>query len=309
MAHRSWSRAASVAALLAVSLTVVTARAADADELVAQGIELRREGRDAEALEVFRRAQAIAPTPRITAQLGLAEHALSKWLDAERDLSTALTRADDPWIAKNLEALRSALSAVEAHLGWLQITCDIPGAKLRVAGGSVGETPLSAPVRVVAEPVTVEAQKQGYAPVKLVVSIASKQHARVDLALTPSAPTPAAPKPVDALPPPRTALSPMIGMGLIGVSIAGVVVGTWFGVRALDAKKEQSAHCDPGCDTEGLTAHSELRVASTTSTIAFGAAAVTGVVGVLLALPVFGRGSVAPTVATQGLGLSWRGEF
>jgi len=302
-------RFSSSAAALAASLTVLVALASDVDDLVAQGVELRRDGRDAEALVVFRRAHAIAPTPRVIAQLGLAEQALSKWPDAERDLSTALARSDDPWIAKNAEPLRKALLAVEAHLGWLEVTCDVAGANLRVAGANIGTSPLSLPVRVVAEPVAVEASKAGYAPLRVVVSVASSQHAKVDLSLTPLPPAPAEAKP-DVPRPTKTALSPMIGAGLIGVAVAGVVVGSWFGVRALEWKKERSAHCDPtGCDPEGLTADRELRFASTSSTIAFGVAAVTGVVGVILTVPAFGRTSVSPAVATHGFGLSWQGAF
>src|SRR5437868_5098645 len=85
------------------------ARADDADALIKQGVELRRARRDREALERFRRAYDLAPTPRALAQMGLAEQALSRWVDAESHLGRALEIAEDAWIAKyrtTLEASR-----------------------------------------------------------------------------------------------------------------------------------------------------------------------------------------------------------
>ncbi len=209
-----------------MSLTASAARASEVDDLVKQGVELRRDGHDAEALAVFRRAYAIEATPRVIAQIGLAEQALSRWVDAERDLLLALARDEDPWIAKNAEPLRTALAAVQAHLGWLEVTCSVAGASLRVGGAELGEAPLS-PLRVVAESVSVEARRAGYAPVLIVVSVASGQHAKVELTMTPQPVVTAPPKPAVETPA-RTALSPRVGAGLIGVAVAGVVAGSFL---------------------------------------------------------------------------------
>src|SRR3982751_2270792 len=74
------------------------ARADDAEPLIRRGIELRRAGRDAEALEQFRQANQLAPSPRAAAQIGLAEQALGRWLDADGHLRAALAAPSDPWI-------------------------------------------------------------------------------------------------------------------------------------------------------------------------------------------------------------------
>ena len=80
------------AILIGIALAVVSqlAYAADdraaADALITKGLELRREGRALEAIDLFQRAVAIAPTPRSVGQLGLAESALEHWSDAEEPM-------------------------------------------------------------------------------------------------------------------------------------------------------------------------------------------------------------------------------
>ena len=99
------ARPASVRAALAVALAlfVGAARAdeppGDAEALIQHGIELRRAGKNGEALSEFQKAYAIAPTPRAQAQIALALHALGDWLGAERGLDAiggGLTPICDP---------------------------------------------------------------------------------------------------------------------------------------------------------------------------------------------------------------------
>src|SRR5580704_12825575 len=68
------------------------------EALIAEGIALREQGRDREALELFVRAAALAASPRATAQIGLAQQALGHWVEAEAGLRTALEQGTDPWI-------------------------------------------------------------------------------------------------------------------------------------------------------------------------------------------------------------------
>src|SRR5262245_21211542 len=84
-------RCATLVALLAGG---ARAQAGGADDLVKQGVEQRRQSHDQQALELFKRAYAIDPAPRILAQIGFAEQALGVWADAETHLRTALARGD-----------------------------------------------------------------------------------------------------------------------------------------------------------------------------------------------------------------------
>src|SRR5258707_4344268 len=100
------------ALVMVVSLFAGGAAAADTadDALVESGLRLRREHRDAEALEQFRRAHEAHPSPRTQAQIGFAEQALAQWPEAENDVATALESRDDPWIASHVDALPAALT-------------------------------------------------------------------------------------------------------------------------------------------------------------------------------------------------------
>src|SRR5437868_2010830 len=88
---------ACVALVVATAGVASSARADAADEWVERGIELRRTRNDAEALEYFRRAYEIRPTPRTRVQMALAEQALGRWIEAEADLVEALRAQGDAW--------------------------------------------------------------------------------------------------------------------------------------------------------------------------------------------------------------------
>ncbi len=290
--------------MAACVLTAPLARAdGDAESFVTKGIELRKEGRDAAALEAFRKAYALAPSPRIRAQIGLAEQALAQWLDAERDLLGALASADDEWIQKHAPALRNALSVVESHLGWLTVECDLAGARVRMNGAELGQTPLPER-RVIAGDVALEIEKTGYVGARLTVAVASRQHAKVTMGLL------AAPVPAKAAPEtPSPSRAPLVvGSALLGVTVASLVVGTWFGIRALQAKRVRDERCETNCDAEAVSADREARVAATTSSIAFITGAVAGTAGVILILPTLSAPS-SNGVAANGLVLAWSGRF
>ena len=80
MTLASRCRTTSLLLLVAVSALVSRARADDTEgegeRLVRQGVELRTEGRNREALEAFQQARVLLPTPRVQAQIALAHQAL-----------------------------------------------------------------------------------------------------------------------------------------------------------------------------------------------------------------------------------------
>src|SRR6185295_1879926 len=131
----------------------------DADGYIAKGIEARERGRDAEALGLFKKAFAIAPTPRARAQVALAEQALGMWADAERDLTAALATAGDAWIAKNRVALDGALATIRRHLGDLEVRGP-DAAEVYLDGLRLGTTP--GPFRVEAGRRTLEVRARGF---------------------------------------------------------------------------------------------------------------------------------------------------
>ncbi len=84
-----WALGLTVAALLSVGILPSTALSEDLDAILRKGNELRRVGRDREALAEFQRAARIANTARVNAQIALAEQALGLWVEAETHMAKA----------------------------------------------------------------------------------------------------------------------------------------------------------------------------------------------------------------------------
>src|SRR6266540_812624 len=148
-----------------------SARADGEDQSFLQrGIQLRREHRDAEALEQFQKAQALRPSPRTRAQIALAEQALAHWVQAEEDLLAALSAQHDRWIASHNETLSEALQVIRMHLGTLDIRANVDGAELWLNGGKVGALPMR-PVRAAAGTVHVEIRSKGYEPASRTIEL------------------------------------------------------------------------------------------------------------------------------------------
>ena len=169
-----------------------TAFAQDADALIKQGVELRREGKDQEALEQFRRAFEVAPTPRALAQMALAEQALGRWVDAEAHVGKALEAAQDPWIEKYRVTLEQSREKIAEHLGSLAVSGGPDGAALRVDGQVAGTLPLRGPLRLPTGTVSLEVSSQGRVLALRTVSIAPGLVTREDLGAPTAAVSPAA---------------------------------------------------------------------------------------------------------------------
>jgi len=161
-------------------------QAEDVDAIIKKGTDLRRKGRDAEALTEFRRAAKIQSSPRVTAQIGLAEQALGLWLDANTHVSQALESHRDPWIAKNLKALERALATIQGHLTQLEVWGSPDGAEILIDGKRVGALP-TATVWVAPGDVPLEIKADGYTSASRVLKVTEGGRLRehVELRLVP----------------------------------------------------------------------------------------------------------------------------
>ena len=145
----------------------------DAEAAIKKGIELRRRGDDAQALEQFKRAYSLTRWPRALGQMGFAEQALGRWREAEEHLGRALadTSADDGWIKKNRATLERSRAIVAAHLGSLEILGEPVAAEVRVEGRFVGTLPFARPLRVPAGTVGLEVRADGCLATSRLVTI------------------------------------------------------------------------------------------------------------------------------------------
>lgn len=174
---------------------------ADAEALITRGIDLRRQGKDAEALEAFRQAAETHSTPRALAQMGLAEQALGHWVAAEAHLKLALEHPNNPWVSRNRDTLTRSLAAVGERLGSIELSCDVAGANVSVNGTPAGTTPLSEPLRVVSGSVVVEVIAEGYHPMTRTLQVNAGSLARENVTLVPLRVTPVTPVPTTPITP------------------------------------------------------------------------------------------------------------
>jgi hypothetical protein len=226
MSEDAISRAA-LAVFLAVTAISAGARAHDVDPetLIAQGLALRRAGKSAEALDLFRRAHQQAPSPRTLGQMGLVEASLARWIDADGHLSASIATPDDAWVHRNRPFLDQALDRARMHIGELVIS-GRPGAMVSLAGTALGVLPLAGPVRSLEGNYAISASAEGFRPFSTNVAIKGAARTAVAIVLEPIAASAAAPMqdPLSADEAPPRSTERWAGLSL---AAAGVVALTW----------------------------------------------------------------------------------
>jgi len=215
-------RAGTLGLVLALTLAVVPCRVgaqvAEVEALVQEGVALRTQHRDAEALARFTRAWSLAPSPRVRVQMAWAAQALGRWAEAERWIDEGLQHADDPWIVRNRDAIAASRNAVGQHLGTLEVLCSVAGAQLEVDGVVVGTLPLTAPLRVPVGSAVLRVTAPGHRPtVREGVTVRVGGLTRETLSLVPldPEPTPPPPRVTPPVTPPVVPVPPPARMGPI----------------------------------------------------------------------------------------------
>ena len=138
------------------------AAADDVDALIRKGVELRRQGKEREALEQFKRAAEAGKTPRAMGQMALAEQALGLWVQAEEHLKEALAAPNDAWVRKNRKTLDESLATISDRLGTLDVWGTPEGAEVQINGEAAGTLPATGSVRVTAGIVSVAVRAKGF---------------------------------------------------------------------------------------------------------------------------------------------------
>jgi len=242
-----------VAVSLIDSIAGGVARASDPaeDQLIKSGVESRRRQDDAGALALFQKAYELHHSPRAVAQMGLAEFALGRWVEAELHLLEAGAASPDPWIEKNQAVVRDALARVQEHVGDLDVIGQPEGAEIVIEGRVRGRLPLGKPIRVPVGECHFEVRAPGHAPLGRTVQISADRLTRESLNLTPLLvpAAPSAPPGVsiarDTAPRPREdgsrsglRLASLVA-GALGVASVGA--GIIFGLEARSAGTTNSA--------------------------------------------------------------------
>jgi PEGA domain/Tetratricopeptide repeat len=148
--------------LLFITLLAGTSRADDdpreaAAAHYARGMELATQGLYEAALEQFNDAYAASPNFAVLYNVGEAQMALGRPLEAIEALTKYLREGADQVPLSRREQVQAQIGLLESRLAELSITTDRSGAAIRVDGRDIGRTPLFQPIRLAAGAHTVTA--------------------------------------------------------------------------------------------------------------------------------------------------------
>ena len=298
-----------------VATTSSFARADEVDDWVEQGIALRRSRKDGEALEYFRRAYQARATPRTRAQMALAEQAIGRSLEAETHLSEALKSQGDTWIDRNRDKLNEGLEMIRDHLGWLQVESQA-GAELWVNEAPVGTLPHDK-IRVRAAAIAVEVRAPEFETWRSSVDVKPRETVRIVVPLTPASAA-AATSESSATPRTEPDRSTRRTLGWVSLGAGGLLLAEAAVAEVVSLQAQAHWNDDHECLAPGLTREQVcgryIGRADTAQALAIAGFAAGGVAaGAGLFLVLTSRaGAAAPvaiSVAPNGCGLSWRGNF
>jgi hypothetical protein len=256
---------------------------AEIEPFVQRGIELRKLGRDVEALAIFEDALLKAPSSvRVKVHLAATHQALGQWVEAERYLTEALSQSDDAYVRRHRATIQKAYDFVARRLGSLDVVGEPEGAELVLSGRSIGQLPLAAPVRVPIGSYVLEVRKPGYYSVTRPIAIGGGTLLRESVTLGPRT----APAPARATPDaearaddaggggsPRWLTWTLTGSGLA----AGIVSVIAFQVRENHAARWNSDDCLLSGFTRGQVCRDELDAGRDAERWGIGSAVLSGV--------------------------------
>ena len=185
----------------------------DPDALIAQGLKAMRKGDYQAALDAFKSAHQARPTTRSHAEIGLAEQALHRWIEAEADLAGAMAEKEDAWLEEHRPLLEKALADVCSHLGMLTVESGPRGAEVKINGEPRGVLPLAGPLNLLLGTVTVEITAPGRRPWRKEAQINPGETTRLAPIFEPLDPPPPPVMPMTAVARPHHPAPPRPQMG------------------------------------------------------------------------------------------------
>lgn len=286
MSSNSLAALCGTVAFLACAIAHADESAAQrAEQLFDQGRALLQAGDAAAACPKFEQSQALDPALGTILNLGWCYQSEERWFDAYStfERAIALARGEGHPDAERIASERAERAA--AHLPKLRVlpSASTPQPALFLDGaaldwnGAEQQWPLAPGAHTLSAraPGSAESNSRVQLPDDGTAIVTVQLPALVRLAPTP-APEPARPKAF------RSERVLAIGAGALGV--AGVVVGTVFGLNSASKRDAADAHCDgPRCrDDEGMALRRDAVRAGNWSTVAFAVGGVGLAAGVTL---------------------------
>jgi hypothetical protein len=295
--------APSIACVLVLMCSAAPTQAqSDADRAAArrlakEGLALKKEGNCKEALPLLERAQAIYDAPTHLLAIAQCQAQLGKLVGAAETYRKLGRSEIGP---RSPAAFRHAQETRERELAELvpriaTVIIDVvppvpPRVSLRLDGEGLSPQFLGVVRPMNPGEHQVEAEAPNHAPVRQTFVLKEGEKGRVNLTLkslappAPSATASAAPTsaatPPPTTPPPPPMLPPppdegpsrkTVGYVLGGVGAASVLVGGYFGIRALAKKSDRASECSTtSCSQDGITIQNDAFKAATLSNVFFG---------------------------------------
>jgi PEGA domain len=183
---------ASLAAIAVVTSVTSIARAEESPEveaLLKRGIQLRKDGKDEEALAVFLDAESQAPkSVRVLLHVATAAQAASKWLMADEYLKKAMSHGDDPYYLKYKDEIEEVRLATAQRVGHFRALGEPDGAEVVLNGQVIGTLPMETPKTLEAGTYIMEVTKPGYFRLRRPISVGGGVLTRESVQLNERAP-------------------------------------------------------------------------------------------------------------------------
>ncbi len=322
-------RGAMLGAVVTIAGAATTAHAqssgdqAAAEALFKQGRDLMASGHLAEACPKLAESQRLDPGTGTLLNLATCYERNGQVASAWVTYKEAATAAQNTEQPERAQLARRKAAELEPKLSMLTIVvpaaADRPDLQIRRDGQIIGRPGWGVPIPVDPGVHTIEAAAAGRKPWQGQASVeGAAAQASVEVpalaevaneASPPSAPPPAEPAAPAAVSPaptaapsaPPSSAQRTIGLVIGGVGVAGLIVGTTFGLIARSDNNDAKPQCptDSTCTPDGYASTTSALHAATASTVAFIAGGALTAAGLVLWL-------TAPTDATRarGVGLS-----
>jgi hypothetical protein len=231
-----------------------------------RGVKLSEDADWRAALIEFQRAYAIIPNYRVLFDIGQCRYQIRDYPGALTAFQRYLTEGGDQVPPERRVEVVSDIDLLKGRVAMVRIVSATPGATVGIDDASVGTTPLASPIAVSAGRHKIVASKAGLMDIVRYVDLAGEES--VDVSLDFGAP--AGPSPAKS---PTRSLAPAILA--FGVAAAGVGVGSYFGVEALENKRELERTCTGNsCPSSSHPAFDAAQRDALVSTVGFAAAVV-----------------------------------
>jgi hypothetical protein len=159
------------------------ANATESRKAFMDGEREARAGRWETAAERYAQSNAAAPTSQALSRLANAQYQLGHVTDAYQSYAELVKTYGDK-LGPAKAAADARLKELAAKTGLLELKISESGASVAIDGKSFGQSPLAAPLRLVAGPHAVKVTKEGFASFDKSIEVQGGRAQPVDIALT-----------------------------------------------------------------------------------------------------------------------------